>query len=659
MRNNYDSIPKNNLVWERLLNWDAKDTSWNWNNWTTTDITWVNAVRGYQSEVASFNGSTSVIEVTGTWNLYDWISKLYVWFWWKPEDVSNFQALLIQRIHDWDNQWNVFFTWTDIRFQVFDNNQNKDKHEKPVSLSIWTYYYIECIMDWTSHTIKVNKDTTNFTGNNSTIATVSNADLFIWSNWPSNQHMKWDMQWLKTYTTKVLTESDRQALYQEWLRLLWQWDSEPDILSWLKAYWDFRWDAQDVSGNGNHWTVNWATLTTDHLGNANSAYNFDWTDDYIQTTMLLDDINNDDYISVSMWINHDTLNWENPDNNWKNFWNILYSDWWNWIQMWLNENNELSLKTYDWSNHNFLESTFVPSTWVDYDYHFEVGVDGMKIYVDWNLEASNTNTNMPWNSWRNIEIWARDWQAYHDWKIHYVTTLTTNLTSWQISHFSSLISNKYIYPYKKWPIPQDWLQLHLDWTNDWTTWYDQSWNWNHWTQSWWVGEGRINQSKYMSFDGSDDEITTNFTVNNIKKTFNLFFSRVNDNSSYIVQYNTTGDQIAIISWFNTNKIELFTRDDSTWTTKRTTIIDNVNNNHIYMVSIIQISSTDVNIYVNANFIKQFTIEGNVDSISDFVFWNSGGSNHFKWKIIEPVIYDRILLDIELQQIYYNLYLPNN
>jgi hypothetical protein len=37
---------------------------------------------------------------------------------------------------------------------------------------------------------------------------------------------------------------------------------------------DMNWDAKDSSWNNNHWTVNLATLTTDQLGNPNSAYNF-------------------------------------------------------------------------------------------------------------------------------------------------------------------------------------------------------------------------------------------------------------------------------------------------------------------------------------------------------------------------------------------------
>ncbi len=49
----------------------------------------------------------------------------------------------------------------------------------------------------------------------------------------------------------------------------------------LVAYYPFNGNADDESGNGNDGTVNGATLSTDRNGNANSAYNFDGNDDFI------------------------------------------------------------------------------------------------------------------------------------------------------------------------------------------------------------------------------------------------------------------------------------------------------------------------------------------------------------------------------------------
>jgi gliding motility-associated-like protein len=51
--------------------------------------------------------------------------------------------------------------------------------------------------------------------------------------------------------------------------------------SGLVGAWPFSGNANDVSGTGNHGTVNGATLTADRCGNANSAYSFNGTNNYI------------------------------------------------------------------------------------------------------------------------------------------------------------------------------------------------------------------------------------------------------------------------------------------------------------------------------------------------------------------------------------------
>lgn len=50
----------------------------------------------------------------------------------------------------------------------------------------------------------------------------------------------------------------------------------------LIGHWDFSGNANDISGNGNDGTVSGATLTPDRFGNANSAYLFNGSTDYIQ-----------------------------------------------------------------------------------------------------------------------------------------------------------------------------------------------------------------------------------------------------------------------------------------------------------------------------------------------------------------------------------------
>ena len=57
--------------------------------------------------------------------------------------------------------------------------------------------------------------------------------------------------------------------------------AQVNLDSGLVAKYYFNGNANDESGNGNNGTVNGATLTTNRFGNANSAYNFNDTSNYI------------------------------------------------------------------------------------------------------------------------------------------------------------------------------------------------------------------------------------------------------------------------------------------------------------------------------------------------------------------------------------------
>ena len=74
----------------------------------------------------------------------------------------------------------------------------------------------------------------------------------------------------------------------------------------LVGYWPFCGNANDDSGNGNNGTVNGATLTSDRFGNANSAYSFNGTSDFIKVldNDLLDLTQN---LTLSAWISPNSV----------------------------------------------------------------------------------------------------------------------------------------------------------------------------------------------------------------------------------------------------------------------------------------------------------------------------------------------------------------
>ncbi len=53
--------PTDQLIAEYLLAWNALDTSWNWNDWTPSNITYVASSYGWETQQAEFNGTNSTI----------------------------------------------------------------------------------------------------------------------------------------------------------------------------------------------------------------------------------------------------------------------------------------------------------------------------------------------------------------------------------------------------------------------------------------------------------------------------------------------------------------------------------------------------------------------------------------------------------------------
>ena len=78
-----------------------------------------------------------------------------------------------------------------------------------------------------------------------------------------------------------------RALSSNEVQQLYAYESTPPentLTNGLVAYYPFNGNANDESGNGNNGTVVGATLTTNHLGKADSAYAFNGSNTYIRVT---------------------------------------------------------------------------------------------------------------------------------------------------------------------------------------------------------------------------------------------------------------------------------------------------------------------------------------------------------------------------------------
>jgi len=74
----------------------------------------------------------------------------------------------------------------------------------------------------------------------------------------------------------------------------------------LVGWWPFNGNANDESGNGNNGVVNGATLITDRFGNANRAYSFNGSSNYIVVPNS-NSLQNISSITISAWININQL----------------------------------------------------------------------------------------------------------------------------------------------------------------------------------------------------------------------------------------------------------------------------------------------------------------------------------------------------------------
>lgn len=477
------------------------------------------------------------------------------------------------------------------------------------------------------------------------------APWLSWSLWVRKRqpwviydvYLNWQL-WLTRLYNKALTNSEIQSLYQEWLRKLWptSTNSYPDLLKWMVWHWDFRdWNLSNLVTWENA-TNNWATLTTDHLGNANSGYSFDGVDDYIET-------------AIKQWLNYTFWWWikftDSPGRRilqnhklWfttKDDWKIQFDDF---VDDILTTNSSYD----DWNWHFFAIQCNNWVSWWSY-----INIDWWAEIITWTI-----NTDV---STENIRIWARNNDSeYYNWELSLLWFKNSLLSSSEISQLYNLTKENYIYDTPKYSLPnlQDWLVLDIDWTHNWDTYYDQSWNWNHWTQSWGVGWGKIWQHKYMSFDGSDDYIDTiDFDISNIHSYSANFYiadwTDLSDWKNYVIiwcndapremlevrdwrlqyQYrvNSNWDNLYIDSW-----IEL-----ETWKYYNASIVYNWDKTDLYF-----------------NWIFVWTADLTFDSaIKNIWIWISINNNwdvgqYWNWNISNIKIYNRALSPQEVQQLYY-------
>ena len=411
-------IPRDWLVLDIPLNWDAKDHSGNWINWVATNITRVDTDVWYQTKAAHFNWSSSYITVwdaSGIWfdeliSVSFWIkadfstttNNYLMWFWqtgssnnysWAASNFNNnkiyfgytsqawwYENWVLFDVSQYNNQWiHVVLIYSHNRvyndiswFRAFVNGKEQILANASLSSSYW-YPAIQ----WPN---------------------------VLWRrNWASvtNWYMLWDL-WVYRIYNKILSEQDIEKLYLELLRKLYTSRlAYPKMFEWLVAYYDFR--NGDLSNliDGSLAVNNWATLTSDHLGYENSAYRFDWSNDKITwptlnlwtefTIQTIAKINFKDY-GLVLWINPDNFGFEF----------ITYANW------------DIKVYKWNWSSRNWpVVYNWQSGQWYDLVATFNGSV--LKFYVDWNyVWQFSDSSSLSWQ----LLLWSRaDWLYPLYWDI--------------------------------------------------------------------------------------------------------------------------------------------------------------------------------------------------------------------------------------------------
>jgi hypothetical protein len=209
-------IPRNSMLQEYLLNWDAKD-SFNINNLTATNVTWgTDWAIGYQWWYAILNWTSAKIDWTiatqsANVNIYTslWIRR--TWTWSAANNcIMQFQETSTNiRFWFWITSWNVLSLWNSWAGQVTS--------AITPTLNTWEHYVFW--RDWTNVYIYKNWILVYSVANSSNDWASVVKYARIWARENSLEFFKWDMCLVKPHY-KILNNKEIQTLYKEWLKLL-------------------------------------------------------------------------------------------------------------------------------------------------------------------------------------------------------------------------------------------------------------------------------------------------------------------------------------------------------------------------------------------------------------------------------------------------------
>jgi len=194
-------------AWDWQHNWTTvTDISWNWNNWTQTDVVFSRKNNAHQM---SFNGSSSKVNFPNlnwfNWNpTYSFVS----FFWWVTDSSSIWWFI------------NVWWYWTNSQSNAFRLSWNwwlqnywwyNDLNTSNINVCDWKWHLVIAQFDWNERSIWV--DWTKYGSDNPTWHNVTQDwENTIWKTHGS-EYFPWQI-WLSLIYNKALTSQQISKMYE-------------------------------------------------------------------------------------------------------------------------------------------------------------------------------------------------------------------------------------------------------------------------------------------------------------------------------------------------------------------------------------------------------------------------------------------------------------
>ncbi len=407
-------------------------------------------------------------------------------------------------------------------------------------------------------------------------------------------------------------------------------------------------------------TVSWPTLVEDRFWIANRAYSFDGVDDYIRVTTP-------NY--QFWWTNIISINiWAKPDITaaFKMLWTYRSATA---VSVFVSfEGSQFSFSKYTSTVQTKVITTTNPVSTSEYKMYTAVyNWSTVSLYINWALSISSSVTwNMDTISWGWWDWWNNTWVSAHyfDWKINETILSNRALSADEVKELYNLSFKRYLYPFKK-TLPlnlMDWLQLWLTWDNNWTTWYDASWNVNNWTKSWTLTQTRNNQHKFTtSWWNNWITVTRNSWLEPSSWTISCWFKTSNTARAQVLLWinnviNT--DRNWYVLWISTTTgtVNLDIWNASAW-------LQNIGTVNFcdwkWHLATWTWDWSNLKVYIDWKLHKSVTQTIAIAyNSSDIKIWfdSTNATRYLTWDYTNDMIWNRALSPIEIQQLYYSQFI---